>query len=65
MELVLDTEPPAVPPEPELEPELLEPLLVVAGDATDVIDVEVVGDELEVEMPPPGSTVTGIEAVVY
>ena len=62
---MLDTEPPAALPGPELEPELLEPPVVVVRDATDVIDTEVVGNELEVKIPPLGSTVTDVEAAVY
>ena len=46
-------------------PELLGLPLVILGDATDMVDVEVVDNELEVEIPLPESTVAEIKVVNY
>jgi len=65
LELVLDTEHPALLAEAEPELELLEPPLVTRGDTADVVDAEVVGDELEVAILPPGSTVAEVDMVIF
>jgi hypothetical protein len=69
LELVVATE--ALDPLPmllemvelRLETLLLGLPLVVAGEATDVTDAELVDNELEVDKLPPGSTLTGVQVL--
>lgn len=66
LELVLDTEPPAPLTELEPEAEMLELPFVVVGDLLVAVDpeLEVVGDEVNIDILPPGSTVAVVEVVV-